>query len=79
MTPTEAGFDGCSGIRLPMGGENNTRFVFERGSKPPSMLPEQDYRERMLWHYPDNAPARLLWCNAKNQWFELSFMPIEQP
>lgn len=78
MTPTEAGFDGAKGVKLPMRGEN-LRFQLTRGKQLPSEYPNRNFCEQLLWVYPDNASARLLWCNAEGQWFELNFTPIEKP
>lgn len=41
--------------------------------------PDFDFKEQLVWIYPDDQPARLLWCNAENKWFELSFNPIDKP
>lgn len=38
-----------------------------------------NFKEQLLWFHPDNEPAKLLWCNEDDQWFELSFNPIEKP
>ena len=80
FSPAEAGFDGAKGIRvnnptMPDGG----RFQFKRGKTNPSDSPKGDFQEQLVWHYPDDAPARLLWCNAEDQWFELAFTPIDKP
>lgn len=78
ITPTEAGFDGAKGFRMPLRGEN-FRVQLKRGRESPCEYPEQDFKEQLAWFYPDDQPARLLWCNANDQWFELAFMPIEKP
>ena len=80
LSPAAAGFDGAKGIRLnnphmPNGGIYRLR----RGRKPPSSAHSADWREQLLWWMPDDQPARLLWCNAEEQWFELSFTPIDKP
>ncbi len=80
MTPSEAGFDGAKGIRLNLSwAKDGGRFQFKRGKTNPSDYPNSDFREQLAWHYPDDAPARLLWCNAEDQWFELTFTPITKP
>ena len=80
MTPAEAGFDGAIGIRLDLPGfTGGGRFQLKRGKTNPSDHPSTDFCEQLLWHYPDDAPARLLWCNADDQWFELTFTPINKP
>jgi hypothetical protein len=78
MTPEEAGFDGCKGIRVP-GISPECRFIPERGKTLPSSCAEKDFRERLLWYYPEDATPKLLWCNQNDQWFELIFVPIEKP
>ena len=80
MTPAEAGFDGVKGIRMNLpGATDGGRFHLKRGKTDPSDCPNGDFREQLVWHCPDDAPARLLWCNADNQWFELTFTPIDKP
>jgi hypothetical protein len=80
MTPTEAGFDGAKGIRMNLpGAKDGGRFQLKRGKTSPADYPSSDFREQLLWHYPDDAPNRLLWCNDENQWFELTFTPIDKP
>lgn len=78
MLPTEAGFDGAKGFRMPLRGEN-FRVRLKRGRSHPSNHPEQDFKEQLAWFYPDDQPAQLLWCNADDQWFELQFTPIDKP
>ncbi len=78
MTPTEAGFDGAKGFRMPYHGEN-FRFQLKRGRESPKEYPNEDFIEQLLWYYPKDAPSQLLWCNTENQWFELTFNPINQP
>ena len=80
MTPTEAGFDGAKGIRMNHPAmKDGGRFQLKRGKQSPSDYPDQDFAEQLIWHYPDNQPARLFWCNAEQQWFEISFTPINKP
>jgi hypothetical protein len=77
MTPAEAGFDGAKGIRMNLPGvKDGGRFYLKRGKTTPFDYPSKDFREQLLWFYPDDAPARLLWCNPEDQWFELTFTPI---
>lgn len=78
MTPTEAGFNGAKGIRMPQHGET-FRFNLKRGSKRPSECPEGDFIEQLCWWMPPGEPEQLLWCNADDQWFQLSFTRIEKP
>ena len=80
MTPAEAGFDGAKGIRMNLPGiKGGVRFCLKRGKANPSDYLNSDFREQLLWFYPADAPARLLWCNAEDQWFELTFTSIGKP
>ena len=80
FSPEEAGFDGAKGIRMNLpGAKDGGRFHLKRGRTNPLACPNSDFREQLLWHYPDDAPACLLWCNAEDQWFELAFTPIDKP
>ena len=80
VSPAEAGFDGAKGIRMNLPDtKDGGRFYLKRGKTNPSDCPTGDFREQLVWHYPDDATARLLWCNAEDQWFELAFTPIDKP
>jgi len=80
MTPAEAEFDGIKGIRLNSSYmTDGGRFQLRRGKTSPSSYPNSDFREQLVWLYPDKAPSRLVWCNAEDQWFELAFTPINKP
>lgn len=80
MTPAEAGFDGAKGIRLAMSNCPNYRVQLRRSkTKLPSECPDVDFTEQLIWLYPEGKPARLLWCNADNQWHELTFSPTQKP
>ena len=80
MTPAEAGFDGAKGIRMNLpGATDGGRFQLKRGKSNPSDYANSDFREQLVWLYPDDAPSRLMWCNAEDQWFELTFTPIDKP
>jgi len=80
LSPAAAGFDGLKGVRLPNRWYgSNCRIKFKRGKSRPSDYPNQDFKEQLIWFCPDDQSARLLWCNAENRWFELSFVPIDQP
>lgn len=78
VTPLEAGFDGAVGFRMPLHGES-FRVYLKRGTSPPSDYPGEDWAEQLLWWYPPEKDAKLLWCNAEGKWFDLRFCPIEQP
>jgi hypothetical protein len=75
MTPTEAGFDGAKGISLnmPKGGV----YKLRRGKGVPNVEKSCDLRNQLLWVCPDDAEAKLLYCNEDNQLFELSFTTME--
>ena len=79
MTPTEAGFDGARGISLnnrslPKGG----LFQLRRGKGMPNTEKSDNLRNQLLWVMPDDADARLLYCNDNNELFELAFIPLKQ-
>ena len=78
LSPAAAGFDGAKGFRMTMRGEN-FRVYLKRGKTRPVDHPDCDFKEQLAWFHPDGETARLLWCNADDQWFELSFNPIEKP
>jgi hypothetical protein len=78
LSPATAGFDGAKGFRMSMRGES-FRVHLKRGKSHPSKHPDCDFKEQLVWFYPDDQPPQLLWCNADDQWFELSFTPIEKP
>lgn len=76
MKPTEAGFDGAKGISLnhrsvPDGGI----FRLRRGPDMPE-TEKFNFRNQLLWIMPDDADARLLYCNEDNELFELVFVPL---
>ena len=74
MTPVEAGFNGQTRY-----GREGFVFRLKRGNKPPSDYPEHKFAKQLIWYCPENQNACLLWCNADNQWFNLTFSPIEKP
>ena len=78
MGPQEAKFNGAKGVRVPLNGET-FRFLLKRGKQKPSEHPETNFKEQLIWFYPDDVPPRLLWCNEDDEWFELTFNPIEKP
>lgn len=78
MTPTEAGFDGSKGIcfnhrGLPNGGI----FQLRRGPTMPD-TEKFNFRNQILWVYPEGEEAKLLYCNDNNELFELAFIPLQQ-
>lgn len=78
ISALEAGFDGERGMRFPSAGEDY-RVYLKRGTESPSDYPDEDFLEQLIWVHPPDSEARLLWCNADSQWFELQFIPIENP
>ena len=78
LSPVAASFDGAKGFRMFLGGKS-CRVLLKRGKTCPSDHPDYDFKEKLVWFYPDDKPARLLWCNENDQWFELSFNPIQKP
>jgi hypothetical protein len=79
LGPQACGFNGAKGIRLPGLLMGCQRLQLKRGKQSPKDYPDTDFREQLVWFYPDDQHARLLWCNADDQWFELSFSPIGKP
>ena len=78
MTPAEAGFDGAEGIRLSHSGlPNGSVFRLRRGPTMPD-TETVNFRNQLLWVYPDDADAKLLYCNDNNELFELAFIPLKQ-
>lgn len=77
MTPTEANFDGAKGIRLnnPHMGEDGGIFKLRRGYCSPS----GDCKNQLLWCMSVDSEPRLLYCNEDDNWYELSFTPIDKP
>ncbi len=79
LYPSEAGFNGHDGFRLPMQGRPDWRIYLKRGPRRPSECPDTDWREQLLWWEPKGELPHLLWCNSDGQWFDLTFTPIEEP
>ena len=78
MTPKQAGFDGAEGIRLNHSGlPNGGIFRLRRGPTMPD-TEKFNFRNQILWVYPDDADAKLLYCNDNNELFELAFIPLKQ-
>ena len=75
MNPQEAGFDGAKGIGLnhPSMSDGGV-FRLRRGSTPPWET-QTNCQNQLLWL--ESSPPRLLYCNQSNEWFELSFTPIQ--
>jgi len=79
MKPTEAGFDGARGISLNM--RSMTKggvFRLRRGKGVPNVEKSDNLRNQLLWIMPDDADARLLYCNDNDELFELAFIPLKQ-
>lgn len=79
LYPSEAGFDGTKGFRIPVPGVPDYRVQLTRGSKPPSQCVRKDWCEQLFWWTPEGELPHLLWCNESGQWFDLTFTPIEKP
>jgi hypothetical protein len=79
MTPTQAGFDGARGISLNHRGlPDGGTFRLRRGKRVPNVEKSDDLRNQLLWVMPDDADAKLLYCNDNNELFELVFIPLKQ-
>jgi hypothetical protein len=37
-----------------------------------------NFRNQILWVYPEGEEAKLLYCNDNNELFELAFIPLKQ-
>jgi hypothetical protein len=78
MNPKEAGFDGAEGINL-----NNPTFIdggFMKLRRSRTVKPEPDkynFKNQLVWYYPENENAKLYYCNEENQMFELDFIPVK--
>jgi hypothetical protein len=79
MKPQEAGFDGDKGINLNISSMVDGGIAKFRRSK--TMKPEPNkynFKNQLVWYYPDNEDAKLYYCNEDNQLFELDFIPVNQ-
>lgn len=82
MKPEQCGFDGAKGLQLlPPGGMYSGGLVLRlfRGKKPPKGGFSESRRNCLLWYYPDEQPAKLLYINAEGSWYELDFIPLDNP
>jgi hypothetical protein len=78
MTPTEAGFDGAKGICLNHHSMTDGGiFKLRRGPTMPD-TENFNFRNQILWVYPEGEEAKLLYCNDNNELFELAFIPVAQ-
>jgi hypothetical protein len=79
MTPSEAGFDGEKGISLNFPSTIDGGFHKLRRSNTVKPQPEKyNFKNQLVWYYPDNKDAKLYYCNEDNQLFELDFIPLEK-
>ena len=79
MKPQEAGFDGAKGINMNHPDMIDGGLFQLRRSK--TIIPEPEkynYKNQLLWYYPDDEDAKLYYCNQDNQLFELDFIPVNQ-
>ena len=72
MKPSEVGFDGVRGLGIP----NDTLYKLRRGKNVPDVV-KHDFKNQLLWFYPENQDPNLIYCNQNNQLFELDFVPTE--
>jgi hypothetical protein len=78
MKPSEAGFNGEKGINLNNRTMIDGGFYCLRRSKTMKPEPEKyNFKNQLLWYYPDNEDAKLYYCNENNQLFELDFVPVK--
>jgi hypothetical protein len=38
----------------------------------------RNFRNNLVWVYPEGEEAKLLYCNGNNELFELAFIPVAQ-
>ena len=75
MKPTEAGFDGETGINMNIPSMiDGGIYKLRRGSTPPWMT-NANYKNQLMWQ--QSTPPKLFYCNSDNQWFELDFIPVK--
>lgn len=74
MTPSEAGFNGT----FLLGPPDNFFVKLLHGKRRPSST-QRSFLKQLVWWTPEDQPAELLWCNAKDEWFSLEFRPIQKP
>jgi hypothetical protein len=76
MTPTEVGFDGAKGINLNLPYlANGGIFRLRRGPTMPD-TEGSNFRNNLVWVYPEGEEAKLVYCNSNNELFELAFIPL---
>lgn len=79
MKPSEAGSDGDKGINLNNSSMIDGGFHKLRRSKTVKPEPEKyNFKNQLVWYYPDDEDAKLYYCNENNQLFELDFVPVNQ-
>lgn len=74
LSPTEAKFDGERGI-IQSSLYGPIRYKLPRGKATPWSY-DRNLKEMLFWYYPDDAPSKLIWCNADGEWFDVLFSRI---
>lgn len=78
MKPQEAGFDGRRGVNLSNPHLPDGGIYRLRGGNTQPELEKYNFRNQLLWVYPDEGDAKLYYCNIENQLFELDFIPVKK-
>lgn len=77
MKPLEAGFDGAKGISLGMPHlKDGGKYILKRDSRSPLEFPTTNFRNQLIWYYPEGKDPTLFFCNNDGEWFDLSFTPV---
>lgn len=79
MGPKQANFDGAEGIRVDLPQMHpNAAYQLKRGKNAVTLKEKKDqFRNMLIWYYPDDEDPKLLFCNKEGNWFDLSFDPLE--
>lgn len=76
MGPIDAGFDGEKGINMNHPSMTDGGLLKLRRGKTPLQPNKYNYKNQLLWYYPDNEEPILYYCNSNNQLFKLDFIPV---
>ena len=76
MKPTEVGFDGRKGVNLNIPHMSDGGVYKLRSGKTPLQPEQYNYKNQLLWYYPDDEEPVLYYCNSNNELFKLDFIPV---
>jgi len=79
MGPKQANFDGAEGIKTGSPQMHpSSVYRLKRGKNPIRLKEKRDqFRNMLIWYYPDDEDPKLLFCNKEGNWFNLSFDAID--